>query len=73
MALWAEASWASRKKQLAEIIEDVLRVAASQPVPDAERQRRARTTLEKMTAKFGYPARGARDVLAELLARRYAK
>jgi hypothetical protein len=42
-------------------------------VPDAERQRRARTTLEKMTAKFGYPARGARDVLAELLARRYAK
>lgn len=68
-----EASWASRKKQLAEIIEDVLRVAASQPVPDAERQRRARTTLEKMTATFGYPARGARDVLAELLARRYAK
>ncbi|MFN7702369.1 MAG: serine protein kinase PrkA, partial [Deltaproteobacteria bacterium] len=68
-----EASWASRKKQLAEIIEDVLRVAASQPVPDAERQRRARTTLEKMTATFGYPARGARDVLAQLLARRYAK
>lgn len=67
-----EASWASRKKQLAEIVEDVLRLVASQPVPDADRQRRARTTLETLTTRFGYPTRGVRDVLAEFLARRYA-
>ncbi|MFO0712431.1 MAG: serine protein kinase PrkA [Sandaracinus sp.] len=66
-----EASWASRKKQLAEIVEDVLRLVASQPVPDAERARRARTTLDTMTTRFAYPTRGARDVLAELLQRRY--
>ncbi|MBN8612199.1 MAG: serine protein kinase PrkA [Deltaproteobacteria bacterium] len=67
-----EASWASRKKQLAEIVEDVLRLTASQPVNDAERQRRARTTIDTMTNRFGYPTRGLRDVLAELLQRRYA-
>jgi len=67
-----EASWASRKKQLAEIVEDVLRLSAGQPVPDADRQRRAAATLDTMTQRFGYPSRGARDVLSELLARRYA-
>ncbi len=68
-----EASWASRKRQLAEIIEDVLRVTASQTIPDAERQRRARRTMDTMTGRFGYPTRGARDVLSELLQRRYAR
>jgi predicted Ser/Thr protein kinase len=67
-----EASWASRKKQLAEIVEDVLRTIAGQPLPDAERQRRARATLDALVSRHGYDERGARDVLAELLARRYA-
>lgn len=67
-----EASWASRKKQLTEILEDTLRTSASPPLQDAARRERARATLEAMTTRFGYSERGARDVLAELLARRYA-
>ena len=67
-----EASWASRKKQLAEIVEDVLRILAKQPVQDAERARRAAQTWSALRAQFGYPESGARSVLSELLARRYA-
>lgn len=67
-----EASWASRRKQLAEIVSDVLELTMSRPVPDAARERRARTTLAALAERFGYPERGARDVLAELLERRYA-
>jgi predicted Ser/Thr protein kinase len=67
-----EATWTSRKKQLAEIVEDALRTLASQPVPDGDRLRRARKTLEALQTEHGYDEHGARDVLAELLARRYA-
>jgi serine protein kinase len=67
-----EASWASRRKQLAEIVEDMLRILSVQPVQDAERARRAAQTWQALHTQFGYPEQGGRWVLAELLARRYA-
>lgn len=67
-----EATWASRRRQLAEIVEDVLRLGAGEAIQDPERKRRAEVTLATMVS-FGYTERSAREVLAELRARRYAQ
>ncbi len=67
-----EANWISRKRQLAEIVGDVLRLSSAEPIADAAREERARTTRDAMIARFGYSPSGVRDVLATLLARRYA-
>ncbi|MCS6857670.1 MAG: serine protein kinase PrkA [Sandaracinaceae bacterium] len=68
-----EATWASRKKQLAEIAEDVLRLVADEPIPTPERKRRAQATLEAMVERFGHTPTSARDALAALLRARYGR
>lgn len=80
-----EATYGKRKKQLAELAEDLVRVAsqASSPEPearsprlealavDAAREKRAKDTLAALERE-GYSTRSARDVIAELHRRRYA-
>jgi predicted Ser/Thr protein kinase len=68
-----EATFGKRKRQLAEIAEDILALALG-PLKNAsaERETRAKETLARLRASHGYTDRSARDALTELLRRRYA-
>lgn len=69
-----EATYASRKKQIAELAEDILRTVSGGAAVagiDPLRIQRAERTLERMVAQHGYTRASARDVVAEILARRY--
>lgn len=76
-----EATYGKRKKQLAELAEDLVLVATKDLSPEASeqstrrideaREKRARQALDAMLAR-GYVASSARDVVAELVRRRYS-
>jgi predicted Ser/Thr protein kinase len=69
-----EATYGKRKKQLAELAEDLVRVASAEEAGagglDGGRQARAREALAALVRE-GYTVRSARDVIAELHRRRY--
>jgi predicted Ser/Thr protein kinase len=67
-----EATFQKRKKQIAEIIEDVMsRIAKNVKNVPADRVRRAEDTMRRMIEKHGYQERSLGDSLSELLRRRY--
>lgn len=68
-----EATFGARRKQLAEIATDVVRIVSEPKTHglDAERLRRAERTLRTMIEHDGYVEHSVRDVLDELVERRY--
>ncbi len=69
-----EATFAKRKKQLAEIAGDILLLTAGNlKGAGIEREARAKETLERLRTAHGYSDRSASDALSELVRRRYAQ
>jgi serine protein kinase len=69
-----EATYGKRRRQLAELAEDVVRVASTKETTpgglDGGREARAQETLAALLRE-GYTVRSARDVITELQRRRY--
>lgn len=67
-----EATYGKRKKQLADIARDVIAVLTGDTGQmDAERQGRARGTMERLERDHGYTDKSIADAIGELLRRRY--